>query len=109
MDEPLYSPDEPFEPLPPEPQALLDRFKAYAMWHPRLLQVQNQLLDTIWEPADVTHVVVCGPSGVGKTKLAEVLVRWLNTPKQGSNGHSPRRALMNNTRPPDGALFHRTN
>jgi hypothetical protein len=41
------------DPLPPEPQALLDRFKAYAVWHPRLLQVRQQVLDTIWEPADV--------------------------------------------------------
>jgi energy-coupling factor transporter ATP-binding protein EcfA2 len=96
------------DPLPPEPQALLDRFKAYAVWHPRLLQVRTQVLDTIWEPADVAFVVVCGPSGVGKSKLAEVLTRRLNTPKPELNGHIPRRALLINTRPPDGALFHRT-
>jgi hypothetical protein len=109
MEELLHPPDEPFEPLPEARQALLDRFKHYAVWHPRLVQVQTQLLDTIWEPADVVYVVVCGPSGVGKSKLAEVLTRRLNTPKLASNGHVPRRALLMNTRPPDGELFHRTN
>src|SRR6266542_3646709 len=90
--------------LPPERQILLDRFKNYAVWHPRLVQVQTQVLDTIWEPADVVYVVVCGPSGVGKSKLAEVLARRLNTPKPGSNGQFTQRALLINTRPADGAL-----
>src|SRR5947209_895696 len=65
----LHPSDDLNEPLPPESQALLDRFKAYAVWHPRLLQVRTQVLDTVWEPADVVFVVVCGPSGVGKSKL----------------------------------------
>ncbi len=107
MEDPLHPPDELDEPLPPERQALLDQFKSYAVWHPRLVQVQTQVLDTIWEPADVAFVVVCGPSGVGKSKLAEVLSRRLNAPKSGSNGQGARRALLINTRPPDGALFHR--
>lgn len=109
MDEPLHFPDDLDQPLPPESQILLDQFKAYAVWHPRLLQVQTQLLHTIWEPAEVAFVVVCGPSGVGKSRLAEVLARRLNTPKPGSNGEARKRALLINTRPPDGALFHRTN
>ena len=93
MEEPLHPPDDLDEPLPPEPQALLDQFKAYAVWHPRLVQVQMHVLDTIWEPADVAFVVVCGPSGVGKSKLAEVLARRLNPSKQGSNGQGTRMAL----------------
>ena len=109
MEEPLHSPGEPFEPLPSERQSLLDQFKNYAVWHPRLVQVQTHVLDTIWEPADVAYVVVCGPSGVGKSKLAEVLARRLNTQKSGANGYASRRALLINTRPPDGDLFHRTN
>ena len=80
MEESLHPPDDLDEPLQPEFQALLDQFKDYAVWHPRLVQVQTHLLHTIWEPADVAHVVVCGPSGVGKSKLAEVLARRLNTP-----------------------------
>ena|SRR6266516_4013184 len=109
MEEFLHPSDDLNEPLPPESQALLDRFKAYAVWHPRLLQVRTQVLDTVWEPADVVFVVVCGPSGVGKSKLAEVLTNRLNTPKPELNGQNPRRALLINTRPPDGELFHRTN
>ena len=80
MEESLHPPDNLDQPLPPESQALLDRFKAYAVWHPRLVQVQTQLLHTIWEPADIAFVVGCGPSGVGKSKLADVLARRLNTP-----------------------------
>src|SRR5260370_41243382 len=80
MEEPFHPPNDLDEPLPPEPQALLDQFKDYAVWHPRLGQVQTHLLHTIWEPADVAHVVVCGPSGVGKSKLAKVLARPLHTP-----------------------------
>ena len=106
MDESLLLPDHLDQPLPSEPQTRLDRFKAYAVWHPRLVRVQTHLLHTIWEPADVAFVVVCGPSGVGKSKLAEVLTRRLNAPRQGSNGQYPLRALLINTRPPDGALFH---
>jgi energy-coupling factor transporter ATP-binding protein EcfA2 len=109
MEKRLHPPDEPFEPLPEARQALLDWFKQYAVWHPRLVQVQTYLLDTIWEPADVVYVVVCGPSGVGKSKLAEVLTRRLNTPKSDASGHAPRRALLVNTRLPDGELFHRPN
>ena len=105
MEEFLVFSDDRNEPLPPEPQALLERFKAYAVWHPRLLQVRTHVLDTIWEPADVLFMVVCGPSGVGKSKLAEVLSSRLNT----SNGQYPRRSLLINTRPSDGELFHRTN
>ena len=108
MDEPLPFPDDLDQPLLPASQALLDQFKAYAVWHPRLMQVQTQLLHTIWEPAEVAFVVVCGPSGVGKSRLAEVLTRRLNTPKPGLHEESRRRALLINTRPPDGALFHRT-
>jgi hypothetical protein len=109
MEELAHLSDDLNEPLLPESQALLDRFKAYAVWHPRLLQVRTQVLDTIWEPADVVFVVVCGPSGVGKSKLAEVLTSRLNTPKSAWNGQNFRRALLINTRPPDGELFHRTN
>src|SRR6266516_2190087 len=109
MEEFLHPSDDLNEPLPPEPQALLDSFKAYAVWHPRLLQVRTQVLDTVWEPADVVFVVVCGPSGVGKSKLAEVLTTRLNTPKSALNGQNSRQALLINTRPPDGELFHRTN
>jgi AAA domain len=107
MEELLHPPDESFEPLPPESQALLERFKAYAVWHPRLLEVRTQVSDTIWEPADVVYMVVCGPSGVGKSKLAEVLTTRFNIPTPQLNGHSSRRALLINTRPPDGELFHR--
>jgi DNA polymerase III delta prime subunit len=96
-------------PLPPESQALLDRFKQYAVQHPRLLEVETALLHTIWEPADVAFVVVCGPSGAGKTTMAEHLAKRLNASRASETlaalpSHA---ALLVNTRPPDGELFNR--
>lgn len=111
MDDLLEDVDDLAQPLPPEAQVLLDRFKAYVVRHPRLIKVETQLLHMIWEPADVAFVVVCGPSGVGESTLASHLAGRLNAPRQASklNGPIPLRALLVNTRPPNGALFNRTN
>ncbi len=97
------------QPLPPEAQSLLDRFKAFVVRHPRLVEVETQLLHMIWEPADIAFVVVCGPSGVGKSTLASHLTGRLNAGRQTStlNGQSELRALLVNVRPPDGELFNR--
>src|SRR6266581_3217395 len=57
--------------LGPEDQTRLDAFKAYAVNHPLLDEVDRQLTQAILEPAGFTHVLVYGPSGVGKTKMLE--------------------------------------
>src|SRR5919201_1068749 len=68
MDQPSH-PREPFAWLTPENQAGLAAFKAYAVNHPRLDEVDRQLTQAILEPAGFAHVLVYGPSGVGKTTM----------------------------------------
>jgi AAA domain len=65
--------------LGPEDQTRLDAFKAYAVNHPLLDDVDRQLTQAILEPAGFTHVLVYGPSGVGKTKMLERVTSRLRT------------------------------
>src|SRR5713226_2778842 len=65
--------------LEPEDQIRLDAFKAYAVNHPLLDDVDRQLTQAILEPAGFTHVLVYGPSGVGKTKMLERVSSRLKT------------------------------
>src|SRR2546426_7603989 len=60
---------EPFAWLTPADQARLATFKAYAVNHARLDEVDMQLTQAILEPAGFAHVLVYGPSGVGKTTM----------------------------------------
>jgi len=92
-------------PLPPDAQDRLDQFKAFAARHPLLDLVEREVLHAIWEPAGFAYLLVYGPSGVGKSTMIHHIVRRLNTPA-GGTGH--RSLLLLEVRPPDGALFHRT-
>ena len=47
----------------------LTHFKEYAVSHPQLAQVDRVLMRAIREPAGFAHVLVYGPSGVGKTTM----------------------------------------
>jgi len=86
-------------------QARLDQFKAFAARHPRLDQVEHEVLHAIWEPAGFAYLLVYGPSGVGKSTMIHHIVQRLNT-SEGGVGQRP--LLMLEVRPPDGELFHRT-
>jgi energy-coupling factor transporter ATP-binding protein EcfA2 len=55
--------------LSPEDQARLAAFKAYAVNHALLEDIDTRLTQAILEPAGFAHVLVYGPSGVGKTTL----------------------------------------
>ncbi len=92
-------------PLDKDAQARLDQFKAFAARHPRLDQVEQEVLHAIWEPAGFAYLLVYGPSGVGKSTMIHHIVRRLNT-SEGGTGHRP--LLLLEVRPPDGELFHRT-
>ncbi len=92
-------------PLPTDAQDRLDQFKAFAARHPRLDLVEQEVLHAIWEPAGCAYLLVYGPSGVGKSTMIHHIVRRLNPPA-GGTGHRP--LLLLEVRPPDGALFHRT-
>jgi len=82
MDQPTHE-RESFAWLTPEAQTRLAAFKAYAVNHARLDEVDMQLTQAILEPAGFAHVVVYGPSGVGKTTMIRRVtnrVRALSTP-----------------------------
>ena len=109
--------------LDPEDQARLDAFKAYAVNHPLLNEVDRQLTQAILEPAGFTHVLVYGPSGVGKTKMLERVTSRLRTfyaQQQAQEPSSPRRRIGRTTmlgplhpllvlqpEPPNGQTFSR--
>ncbi|WP_414589964.1 AAA family ATPase [Scytonema sp. PCC 10023] len=97
---------------------LLTQFKEYAVNHPQLEKVDMHLMRAIREPAGFAHVLVYGPSGVGKTTMIRQIARRLNGNKDTNatsndsgyrNGHTPQLPLLLiETRPPDAGVFNRT-
>jgi DNA polymerase III delta prime subunit len=98
-------------------QSQLNQFKEYAISHPQLAQVDMLLMGAIREPAGFAHVLVYGPSGVGKTTMIRQITRRLNGTtvdqnsfREGGYRHgngSPIPLLLVETRPPDGGVFNR--
>ncbi|WP_414574283.1 AAA family ATPase, partial [Nostoc sp. CCY 9925] len=56
----------------------LAQFKEYAVLHPQLARVDMLLMRAIREPAGFAHVLVYGPSGVGKTTMIRQIAKRLN-------------------------------
>jgi len=123
MLEPAVSPRDPFPWLSAENQAKLAAFKAYAVNHPLLQDVDRRLMHAIAEPAGFAHVLVYGPSGVGKSTMLQQLSRRTTalgpqaaeapapaargraTPAPLSSASHP--LLMLEAVPPDGPTFNR--
>jgi Holliday junction resolvasome RuvABC ATP-dependent DNA helicase subunit len=61
-----------------EIQSKLTQFKEYAVLHPQLERVDMLLMRAIREPAGFAHVLVYGPSGVGKTTMIRQIAKRLN-------------------------------
>src|SRR5436305_6619168 len=59
--------------LTPEDRVRLNAFKAVTVKHAHLTRVDDQL--SLWaeEHTDATHVLLCGPGGVGKSKALTVV------------------------------------
>jgi energy-coupling factor transporter ATP-binding protein EcfA2 len=122
MIEPTVSPRDPFPWLSAEHQAKLATFKAYAVNHALLQDVDRRLMHAIAEPAGFAHVLVYGPSGVGKSTMLQQLhrrtaallphpaesrtpaARGSATPLHISSSHP---LLMLEAVPPDGMTFNR--
>jgi hypothetical protein len=59
--------------LTPEARAKLDAFKTVTVKHAHLREVDEQLSLLVEEHTDATHVLLCGPGGVGKSKVLKVV------------------------------------
>lgn len=59
--------------MTPEARARLEAFKAVKVKHPRLEEVDRVVTQTIEEPAGATHLLLYGPSGVGKSTVTKRL------------------------------------
>lgn len=101
-------------------QSKLNHFKEYAISHPHLTQVDMLLMSAIREPAGFAHVLIYGPSGVGKTTMIRQITKRLNLTTVDQNGFSSSLGssyhngntlqvplLLVETRPSDGVLFNR--
>src|SRR5215472_14608610 len=56
-----------------EDRGRLDAFKAVTVKHAHLARADDQLSLWVEEHTDATHVLLCGPSGVGKSKVLSVV------------------------------------
>src|SRR5436305_2544218 len=56
-----------------EDRTRLDAFKAVTVKHAHLTHVDDQLSLWVEEHTDATHVLLCGPGGVGKSKVLNVV------------------------------------
>src|SRR5579859_198708 len=63
--------------LSPEARTRLDTFKTVTVKHAQLQAVDDQLSLWVEEHADATHVLLCGPGGVGKTTALGVIAERL--------------------------------
>ena len=59
--------------LTPEDRAQMETFKAVTVKHAHLQEADDQLSLWVEEHTDATHVLLCGPGGVGKSKILNVV------------------------------------
>ncbi len=59
--------------LTPEDRVRLETFKAVTVKHAHLQEADDQLSLWVEEHTDATHVLLCGPGGVGKSKILHVV------------------------------------
>jgi hypothetical protein len=112
--------------LSPETQAKLTAFKAYTVTHPLLEQTGTALIQALREPAGFAHVLLYGPTGVGKTTVLTHVTTHLSpfflsqstlaqgvAPSLGARALYPLEArvpsplLLVEARIPDGGTFNR--
>jgi DNA polymerase III delta prime subunit len=113
--------------LSPDPQARLTAFKAYAVTHPQLEATGTALMQALREPAGFAHVLLYGPTGVGKTTVLQRVTAALTPLRTAGESKAPMMApsggprllapspaqlaaplLVLEARIPDGGTFNRS-
>lgn len=94
------------------------QFRNAAIRHRLLEQTDRTIMRAIREPAGFAFLLVHGPTGVGKSKMIEVLTERINGPTHSppvlpvaswsqQTGVTQIPLLQIEARPPDGSAFHR--
>src|SRR5215469_1871725 len=64
--------------LSPEAKVLIKTFTAVTVKHDHLMRVDDELSRLFEEHTHATHVLLCGPGGVGKSKVLAVVAQRFN-------------------------------
>jgi chromosomal replication initiation ATPase DnaA len=70
------------EPLPEALQERLEVFRKYTVEHAMLTRKDDELTQRIWEPGGFAFVLLCGPTGIGKSELLHVVTHRMQTRPQ---------------------------
>lgn len=70
------------EPLPPVLQERLDVFKKYTAEHAMLSRKDDALTQAVWEPGGFAFLLLCGPTGVGKSEFLRGVTHRMQTRAQ---------------------------
>lgn len=90
--------------LTAEARTQLDAFKAVKVEHARLLEVDRALAQAIEEHADAAHLLLYGPSGVGKSLVAQHTTERFD---EGKLHWERRQAIWIEARPSDTGTYVR--
>ena len=91
------------------------RFRQATITHRLLEQTHRKMMQVVREPAGFTFVLAYGPTGVGKSKMIETVVRHLNEVLRVPSTSAlfrplppvPTPVLVIEADPPDGSVFNR--
>jgi AAA domain len=63
-------------------QERLEVFKKYTVEHAMLIRKDDELTQRIWEPGGFAFLLLCGPTGIGKSELLRVVTHRMQTRPQ---------------------------
>jgi DNA polymerase III delta prime subunit len=89
-------------PLTAAQRKRLEAFRDHTVHHPHLDEVDRRLMDVLNERGSLAHVIVFGPTGVGKSTVIRRMADRLNTVRRGEVTTSILKLVA---RPPDTGVY----